>query len=93
MKLDYPRSTPNFWQGVYGWVIGWGDRSTTSWRSDYPYRKHEVSLPIMTNYECLEAYGNLLKGAETISSGMICTGWSGAPTERFISRWGTVGTV
>ena len=74
MKLDYPRSTPNFWQGVYGWVIGWGDRSTTSWRSDYPYRKHEVSLPIMTNYECLEAYGNLLKGAETISSGMICTG-------------------
>ncbi|EOD16364.1 hypothetical protein EMIHUDRAFT_210744 [Emiliania huxleyi CCMP1516] len=74
VKLDYPRSTPNFWQGVYGWVIGWGDRSTTSWRSDYPYRKHEVSLPIMTNYECLEAYGNLLKGAETISSGMICTG-------------------
>ena len=51
--------------GTLATTTGWGNRSTTS--GDYPERLHEVQVPIVSNTECRDSYGNL-------TDNMICAG-------------------
>lgn len=51
--------------GVDATVTGWGNRSSSG--QDFPARLHEVVVPIISNVDCHNAYGNL-------TDNMLCAG-------------------
>lgn len=58
--------------GVLATVTGWGNRSGQPFPggNDFPEALHQVEVPIMSQQECLAAYGS------DITSSMLCAGYA-----------------
>ena len=70
-------------------VAGWGNRDADA--SDFPPDLHEVSVPLVANADCLEAYGSMFDADKMLCAGVTdpdepdvdsCQGDSGGPLTR-----------
>lgn len=50
-------------------AIGWGNTSSVPGQSDYPAKRRQVTLPVVTNTQCNSVYGG------TITDNMMCAGF------------------
>lgn len=84
--------------GTLATVTGWGNRSSNG--IDYPYRLHEVQVPIISNNECRGSYpgltDNMLCAGYPQGGKDSCQGDSGGPLviyDNSAKKWIQVGVV
>ena len=72
--------------GTVATVIGWGDRDRRDNVNAYPVRLYEVTVPIVTNAQCSNAYGGAYLKTKMVCAGDLanggrdsCQGDSGGP--------------
>lgn len=56
--------------GTLATVTGWGDTNASSFIDEYPDTLMKVNVPVVSNDECRESYGD-----SAITDGMLCAGY------------------
>jgi secreted trypsin-like serine protease len=81
-----PGDEPQFAPGTMATTIGWGDRDITIDNEVYPFFLREVEVPVVSDADCLAAYGQGLFLDQMICAGDMvdggedsCYGDSGGP--------------